>query len=125
MANEEVGAVVPLVSDCPVQPHVWREFIGRPNTQLELIAHVRPEASAQVVAGILRKQLSVNGPEPYILVYDRYILVEVGFEDMLTSLLPLTIWADLMRRINKNSDPQLTQEISAAKQRQRDAAQPT
>jgi len=125
MANEEASAVVPLVSDCPVQPHVWREFRGRPNTRLELIAHVRPEASAQIVAGILRKQFSVNGPEPYILVYDRYVLVEVSFVDMLTSLLPLTIWADLMKRINGLSASELAQEISAAKQRQREATQPT
>lgn len=121
MSNERVGAAVPYVSDCPVQPHVWREFRGRPDTPLELIAHVRPEASAQVVAGTLRKQLSRDDSEPYILVYDRYVLVEVGFEEMLASLLPMTIWADLMRRINSLADSELAQEISAAKDRQRDA----
>lgn len=120
MATEESGVAVPLVSDCPVQPHVWREFRGRPDTRLELIAHVRPEASAQVVAGILRKQLSSDGPDPYILVYDRYVLVEVGFEEMLAALLPMTIWADLMRRIDHLADTELAEEIRAARARQRE-----
>jgi hypothetical protein len=92
---------------------------------LELIAHVRAEASAQVVAGILKSQLSANEQEPYILVYDRYVLVEVGFEDMLTSLLPLTIWADVMKRIKGLSSSELAEEIRAAKQRQRDTTQRT
>ena len=54
MADEPRRADVLMLSDCPVQPHVWREFRDRSEETLELIAHVKPDESAVEVAATLR-----------------------------------------------------------------------
>ena len=118
MPDESRPVDGPLVSDCPIQPHVWREFRTRDAAKHELIAHVRPDDSAPLVAATLRAWLSPTEPgETSIFTFDVYVLVEVGFEDMVTTLLPLTGWADLLRRVAGLKVEELQPEIDAARLR--------
>lgn len=107
-----------LISDCPIQPHVWREFRDRPTETLEVIAHLRQDASAVVVAGQLRDWLPERGAdEPNsIFAFDTYVLVDVEFDDLVTALLPLTGWADLLVGISRLSTRQFKAELEAAKE---------
>ena len=108
----------PLVSDCPIQPHVWREFRTRAADTLELIAHVRPDASASQVAAALKQWLSpTQSASQSIFAFDVYVLCEIGFREMVTALLPLTGWADLLRRVAGLGEDELQREISAARAR--------
>lgn len=117
MADEPQRANVLLLSDCPIQPHVWREFRDRSDETLELIAHVKPEASAVEVAANLRSLLpprSADEPNS-IFAFDAYVLVSVEFPDVITTLLPLTGWSDFLRRVSHLSPGQLEDELQAAK----------
>jgi subtilase family protein len=116
MADEPRRADV-LIADCPIQPHVWREFRDRPKAGLELIAHLRPEASAVIVAGQLRDWLPQRGEKGRnsIFAFDAYVLVDVEFDDLVTALLPLTAWSDLLVAVSHLSAKQLTAELVAAR----------
>jgi hypothetical protein len=118
MADESRPVDGPLVSDCPIQPHVWREFRTRDRARLELIAHVRPDDSAPQVAATLREWLPYSeSAGNSIFTFDVYVLVEIGFEEMVTALLPLTGWADLLRRVAGLEGEELQREIDAARLR--------
>jgi hypothetical protein len=117
MAEEPQRAEVLMLSDCPIQPHVWREFRDRSKETLELIAHVKPDESAVEVAANLRGLLPPRGAdEPNsIFAFDAYVLVSVEFADVVTTLLPLTGWSDFLRRVSHLNPGQLEDELQAAK----------
>lgn len=117
MPDEPRGNDVLMLSDCPIQPHVWREFRDRGSQTLELIAHVRPESSSAELAAVLREWLPATGEDDRnsIFTFDVYVLVEVDFKGVVTALLPLTGWSDLLQRIAQLPEPELLAELDAAK----------
>lgn len=114
MAGDSSRVDGPLVSDCPIQPHVWREYRTQGDVPLELIAYVREGDSANTVANALSQWLDLPTPP---VAFDRYVLVDVGFRDLVTALLPLTRWADLLRRVAGLADHELQSEVDAAQRR--------
>jgi len=108
---------VALLSDCPIQPHVWREFRGRMDSRLELICHVRADESAAEVAVTLRDWLPSDTRESInsIFAFDVYVLIDVDFDGVVTALLPLTGWADLLRRVSTLSRTEIDIELSAVR----------
>jgi hypothetical protein len=123
MPDETQRAEVLMLSDCPIQPHVWREFRDRSKETLTLIAHVRPEESAVQVAATLRDWLPPRGggKSNSIFAFDAYVVVDVEFDEVVTVLLPLTGWSDFLRSLPDLSTAELKAEIEAAKELARTA----
>lgn len=126
---------VVLVDDCPVQPHVWREYglrsvagddpdVPPPDPEslaLELIAHVRDGVSPLIVLSNVRKWIPRrDGEQDTFVLYGQYFLADATFEQMVTAILPLTGWSVLLRRIGEHvTDEDLHLELRAARHPER------
>ena len=123
------------VDDCPVQPHVWREYGLRAQAgdeqdvpppdpaslALELIAHVRDGVPPLIVLSNVRKWIPRrDGEQDTFVLYGQYFLVDATFEQMVTAILPLTGWSVLLRRIGEDvTDEDLALELRAARHPER------
>ncbi len=110
------GYLDDYLPDCPVQPEVWRRYRERgPGVALQLIVRVRPGDSPPMVTAKLRDWFETSE----LLTHGSYILVEATFEDMLTTLLPLTNWQKFVARAATLADARsrLLGEVAAVRLR--------